>query len=84
MVLVKLSQQLQSTRCGGDDNVCEHIDKLANLCEQLAAMRKTIPDTEYASILMGSLPMMYAGLPGSIAVSAETAGKQFSLLPWSS
>ncbi len=26
IVLVKLSQQLQSTRCGNDDNVCDHID----------------------------------------------------------
>ncbi len=61
IALVKLSQQLQSTRCGKDDNVCEHIDKLANLCEQLVTMGESIPDNEYVSILMESLPMMYAG-----------------------
>ncbi len=31
MILVKLSQQLQSTCCGDEENVCEHFDKLANL-----------------------------------------------------
>src|SRR5260370_42513856 len=38
MILVKLSQQLQSTCCGDDENVHEHLDKLASLREQLAAM----------------------------------------------
>jgi gag-polypeptide of LTR copia-type len=71
MVLVKLSQQLQSTHCREEDNVCKYFDKLANLCEQLAAMGKTVPETEYASILMGLLPMSYMGMLGSIAASAE-------------
>jgi LTR polyprotein gag-polypeptide-like protein len=31
MVLVQLSQQLQSACCGDDDNVCAHFEKLANL-----------------------------------------------------
>ncbi len=31
MVLVRLSQQLQSARCSDDDNVREHFEKLANL-----------------------------------------------------
>src|SRR5260370_14806557 len=71
MILVKLSQQLQSTRCGDEENVREHFDKLANLREQLAAMGKSVPDSEYTSILMGLLPLMYASMLGSIAASAE-------------
>jgi LTR polyprotein gag-polypeptide-like protein/Pol polyprotein len=71
MVLVQLSQQLQSACCGDDNNVCEHFEKLANLWEQLAAMGKSMPSNEYASISMGSLPTTYAGMLGSIAVSAE-------------
>jgi LTR polyprotein gag-polypeptide-like protein len=31
MVLVWLSQQLQSACCSDDDNVCKHFEKLANL-----------------------------------------------------
>jgi hypothetical protein len=74
MILVNLSQQLQNTRCGEEDNVREHIDKLANLREQIAAMGKSVPENEYASILMGSLPTSYAGMLGSIAASAEMSG----------
>src|SRR5713226_4707779 len=78
MILVKLSQQLQSTRCGDEENVREHFDKLANLREQLAAMGKSVADNEYASILMGSLPSTYAGMLGSIAASAEMSGTAVS------
>ena len=78
MILVKLSQQLQSTRCGDEENVCEHFDKLANLREQLAAMGKSVADNEYASILMGSLPSTYASMLGSIAASAEMSGTAVS------
>jgi LTR polyprotein gag-polypeptide-like protein len=71
MVLVWLSQQLQSAPCSNDDNVCEHFKKLANLCEQLAVMGKSMPDNEYTLILLGSLPTTYAGMLGSIAASTE-------------
>ncbi len=78
MVLVKLSQQLQSMRCGGDDNMRKHFDKLANLKEQLAAMGKSVPNSEYALILIGSLPMSYASMLGSIAASGEMSGMAVS------
>src|SRR5258707_8039374 len=71
MILVKLSQQLQSTRCGDEENIHKHFDKLANLREQLAVMGKSVADNEYALILMGLLPLMYASMLGSIAASAE-------------
>jgi LTR polyprotein gag-polypeptide-like protein len=78
MVLVRLSQQLQSAGCGDNNNVREHSEKLANLREQLAAMGKSVPDIEYTSFLMGSLPTMYAGMLGSIAASAEMSGTAIS------
>src|SRR6266850_5993536 len=78
MVLVNLSQQLQSQCCGDDKNVHKHFDKLANLCEQLGAMGKSIPNNEYASILMGSLPSTYYGMLGAIAASAEMSGAAVS------
>jgi|SRR6266850_7617487 len=71
MVLVNLSQQLQSQHCRDDKNVCKHFDKLANLHKQLGAMGKSIPNNEYASILMGSLPSIYYGMLGAIAASVE-------------
>ena len=74
MVLVNLGQQLQSMRCADEDNVREHFDKLANMREQLAAMGKSIPDDEYASTLMGSLPPSYASMLQAITASAEISG----------
>jgi hypothetical protein len=56
MIVVDLRRQIQSLKCGEDDNVRTHFDNIANLREQLAAMGKTIPDDEYSSILLGSLP----------------------------
>jgi|SRR6267142_2762584 len=78
MVLVNLSQQLQSQCCGDDENVCEHFDKLANLHKQLGVMGKSIPNNEYALILMGSLPSTYYGMLGAIAASAEMSGAAVS------
>jgi hypothetical protein len=71
MVLVNLSQQLQSTRCGESNSVHNHFDKIANMQEQLAAMGKTISNVEYAAILIGSLPPSYTSMLGSISASAE-------------
>src|SRR5258708_25156225 len=41
-------------------------------------MGKSVPDSEYASILMGSLPSTSAGMLGSIAASAEMSGTAVS------
>jgi gag-polypeptide of LTR copia-type len=71
MILVNLSQQLQNMHCGEEDNIHKHIDKLANLCKQIATMGKSVPENEYTSILMGLLPTSYASMLGSIAASAE-------------
>jgi len=78
MVLVKTSQQLQTSRCSKDNNVCKHFNKLTNLREQLGVMGKSIPDNEYASILMGSLPESYTAILGSIAAAAEMSGTTVS------
>ena len=72
MVLVWLSQQLQSACCGDDNNVCKHFEKLANLQEQLAAMGKSMPDNKYTLILLGSLPMTYAGIIRKTGISLIT------------
>jgi hypothetical protein len=71
LILVDLSHRFQSTRCGEEENVREHFDKLSNMREQLAAMGETVTDTKYAQILMGSLPPSYASTLGSIAAAAE-------------
>src|SRR5258707_15504985 len=41
-------------------------------------MGKSVPDNEYVSILLGSLPTTYAGMLGSRAASAEMSGTAVS------
>ena len=59
LIVVDLRRQIQSLKCGEDDNVRTHFETLANLREQLAVMGTTIPDEEYLSILLSSIPECY-------------------------
>ena len=45
--------------CGEDNNVCAHFVKLTNFCEQLVAMGQSVPNEQYADILIASLPPCY-------------------------
>jgi len=74
LILVDLRRQLQTTHCAEEDNVHEHFDRLADLHQQLAAMGKTVPDDEYASILMGSLPSLYQATLSAISIATEISG----------
>src|ERR1700761_4803943 len=49
MIAVDLHRKIQSLKCGEDENVCTHLNNVANLHEQLATMGTTIPDSKYAS-----------------------------------
>ena len=71
MIIVDLRRQLQTMKCGEDDNVRTHFDTIANLREQLAAMGKTIADDEYASILLGSLPAAYDTTASAMSTTAS-------------
>lgn len=71
LILVDLTRRLQTTRCAEDDNVREHFEKLKDLRQQLAALGRSVSDTEYAQILMGSLPKSYAPTLGGISAAAE-------------
>ena len=71
MIIVDLRRQLQTMKCGEDDNVRTHFDTIANLREQLAAMGKTIADDEYASILLGSLPAAYDATASAMSTTAS-------------
>ena len=52
---IDLRGKLQSTRCREDNNVRAHFAKLTNYREQLVAMGQSIPDQQYADILIASL-----------------------------
>ena len=67
MIVVDLCRQIQSLKCGEDDNVRTHFDNIANLHKQLATMGKTIPDDEYALILLGSFPSNFESVISSMS-----------------
>jgi hypothetical protein len=70
MIVVDLRRQIQLLKCGEDDNICTHFDNIANLHEQLTAMGKTIPDEEYTTILLGSIPSTYEATISAMSTTA--------------
>jgi hypothetical protein len=74
MITVDLRRKIQSLKCEEDGNVRTHIKTVANLCEQLAAMGTSIPDNEYASILLGSIPASYEPQMAAMSTTAKLMG----------
>jgi hypothetical protein len=74
LISVNLGQRLQSTKCSEDDSIHDHFAKLADMHKQLASMGKTISDTKYTSILMGSLPKSYSQTLSAIAATSKITG----------
>lgn len=71
IVMIDLGRWLQTIHCSEGESIREHFEQLADMCEQLTAMGKSIGKDEYALILMGSLPASYAATLSSIAATAE-------------
>ena len=71
---IDLRGKLQSTRCGEDDDVRAHFAKLTNYREQLAAMGQSIPDQQFADILIASLPSCYEMRLCAITTNADETG----------
>jgi hypothetical protein len=69
MISVDLRRKIQSLKCGEDENVHTHLDNVANLREQLAAMGTTIPNS--ASILLGSIPTSYETMTSAMSTAAK-------------
>jgi gag-polypeptide of LTR copia-type len=71
---IDLRGKLQSTHCGEDDDVRAHFAKLTNYREQLAAMGQSIPDQQFADILIASLPSCYEMRLCAITTNADETG----------
>jgi len=72
-LLEDLGKKFQNTRCGEYDDVRAHLEKLANLRERLSSLGRTIGDTEYVSVILGSLPPSYYPAVDSLAISYEAS-----------
>jgi len=56
---IYLQRELYSKKCGKNEDVRAHFAKLDDLRARLAGWGKSIPDDEYAYILLASLPNIY-------------------------
>ena len=71
MIIMDLCRKIQSLKCREDENLRTHLNNVANLHKQLATMGTTIPDNEYASILLGSIPPSYETITSAMSSAAK-------------
>jgi gag-polypeptide of LTR copia-type/Integrase core domain/GAG-pre-integrase domain len=73
--LIDVGRKFQNTRCGEDDDVRAHFEKLADLKDRLAALGRTVSDDEYVSVLIGSLPASYDAAINALTTSCDVNDK---------
>ena len=76
MLVVDLKKKMQGIRCGDNDNVRTHFDKLAEMYERLSSMGTTLEAPEYTSTIISSLPSIYDPTISSIIAAASLAQKK--------
>lgn len=74
----ELRNRLTLTKCGENENVREHVDRMRYMNEELAGMGVAIPDSEYATILIKSMPKSYRNYFVLILVAVEVSGKSLT------
>src|SRR5258708_15941173 len=70
-VMVDLGRKFQTTRCGEDDDVHAHFNKLTHLREKLSALGRAVSDDEYVTVLIESLPSCYDSHSDSLTSSCD-------------
>ena len=73
---INLWGQLQDVHCEDNRNICTHFDNLRNMHEELAALRKSIPDRDFAAIILSSLPKSYDTYLSAIIATLSVLGKE--------
>ena len=57
-------------------NICTHFDNLHNMHKELTALSKSIPDRDFAAIILGSLPKSYDTYLSAITATLSILGKE--------
>lgn len=72
----ELRNRLALAKCGENENVREHVDRMRYMLEELSGMGVTIADGKYAAMLIKSMPKSYghyfAAISGAVEVSRNT------------
>ncbi|KIM52828.1 hypothetical protein SCLCIDRAFT_43891, partial [Scleroderma citrinum Foug A] len=59
IIAIELHRKLQGLRCGDKADVHAHFSKMELMCQELASFGQFVSNTDYAAILLSSLPSMY-------------------------
>ena len=70
MVIIDTCQRLQNMHCPKDRNICNHFAEIMRLQEELEGIGAAIEDTEFATIIIGSLPPSYRSVSSTILAAA--------------
>ena len=76
MFTINLRRWLQDVHCEDNGNVHTHFDNLRNMREELAALSESIPDQDFAAIILGSLPKSYNTYLSAITATLSVLGKE--------
>ena len=76
---LRVRTQLRLARCRENENVRKHVDRMQHMLEELAGMGVTIADSEYAAILIQSMPKSYGDYLAVVSAALKAAG--ISLTP---
>ena len=76
----KLRDRLAVTKCGDNENVREHVDRIQYMLEELAGMGVMVTDKEYTAMVIKSMPESYRVYFTAISTAVEVSGN--SLTPY--
>ena len=76
MFTIDLWRWLQDVCCKDNRNVHTHFDNLCNMHKELAALSESIPDQDFAAIILGSLPKSYNTYLSAITATLSVLGKE--------
>jgi hypothetical protein len=59
LIIVELCHKLQNERYEEKGDMCTHLAKLQQICNDFTSMGKILPDNGFHAIILGSLPALY-------------------------
>jgi len=71
VVAIELCRKLQGVHCGEKADVRAHFSKMELMWQELASLGQLISDSDYTTILLGSLPSTYNSTISSLCISAK-------------
>ena len=74
----ELRNRFAMAKCGNNENVHEHVDRMRYMFEELSGMGVAIPDGEYAALLVKSMPKSFSHYFAAISGAAEVSGNRLT------